>query len=75
VRPIIRLFWTWTARQRFRWSLLYWLTSADWQGRQSCLEGLIDPLSIGRGQVVLGAQIPLRPDCGLIAGGKVGEFG
>jgi len=54
---------------------LYWLTSADWQGRQSCLEGLIDPLSIGRGQVVLGAQIPLRPDCGLIAGGKVGEFG
>jgi hypothetical protein len=54
---------------------LYRLTSAHWQGRQSCSEGLLDPLSIGRGQVVLGAQIAVRPDCGLIGGAEIGEFG
>ena len=48
---------------------------AGWQGRQSCLEGLFGPLSIGRGQVVLGAQISVRPDCRLIGGARIGEFG
>jgi hypothetical protein len=55
--------------------LFYRLTSADWQGRQSCLKGLLDPLSISRGQVVLGAQIVVRPECGLIGGAEIGEFG
>ncbi len=54
---------------------MYRLTGADWQGRQCCLEGFLDPLSIGRGQVVLGAQITVRPECGLIGGTDIGEFG
>jgi hypothetical protein len=39
------------------------------------LEGLFDTLGIGSGQAILGAEAPVRPDCGVVSGAQVAEFG
>ena len=42
--------------------------------RQSCLEGFLNDLGIGCRQSVLFGQAPVRPQCSIIAGGKIVEF-
>jgi hypothetical protein len=55
--------------------LLYRLASTGLQNRQSGVEGFLDTSSVSRGQIVLDAQTPARPDCGFITGTKIVELG
>ena len=51
------------------------MCGAGSKSRHRGLEGLLDPLGVGRRQTVLRRQPPVRPGGGIIAGAKTSQFG